>query len=429
MSVDLPRKLPSLPESLLPREHNLYRPRHSSRQRTALVAATLFFCLPALLLVVGVRPARFENRDLAEFPSVTDGWSFFTGLNAWADDHIPFRDKAVAAADGISRGVFQEPPPVVVRRPQEPGGPIPLPSGDPSLDQPDPTAYVRALEGKDGWLYLGADVQQACEPKIELGEVFTRLNRLRTAVEASGRRFVLVVAPNKSTMVPEKMPAKYFGKACHQQATEAFWASLTARTGALDLRPALREAATRAGRPIYTQYDSHWDHDGSVVLARRIVDAVQPGTSASWKVEPTKVVERFGDLATLAGRTETERFQAYDVKPDGVNVRSHILTGDEAEPQRSTQPPTKGVVDTKVGLLGDSFTYAGTQFLVAGFTDITVQHMRALVDDPFRVGRMFAANDVVVVQVAERNLTGGINAVLNTKVLEAIESELVKAPR
>ncbi len=419
--------LPALPESFLPREHSLYRPRHSRRQRTALAAALLFLGLPGLLLLVGVRPAEFENRRLAPFPSITEGWGFFTGLDQWADDHIPFRDKAVAIAGGISRDVFGEPPPAD-RRPQT-GGPILDAPLDPSLDRPEPTAYVQALEGRDDWLYLGADVQLACEPRIPVDEVYARLNRLRAAVEASGRKFVLVVAPNKSTVTPQHLPARYFGKGCHQEATDRFWASLTARTGALDLRPALRAAAGGPDDTVYTKYDSHWDHRGSVALARAVVDAVQPGTTASWDVEPTEVVERFGDVATLAGRTETERFQAYEVKPDGRNVRSRVLTGDEAEPQRSTQSPIAGVVDTKVGLLGDSFAFAGAQFLVAGFTDITVQHVKALAVDPYEVGRMFAANDVVVVQAAERNLVGGINAVLNVKVLEAIESELVKSPR
>ena len=107
--------LPPLPESWLPREHALHRPRHGVRQTSSRVAALVFFCVPLLLLVVGVRAPEFENRRLADFPSVTDGFGLFTGLDQWATDHLPLRDKAVQAEDGISRGVFGEPPQFLLR--------------------------------------------------------------------------------------------------------------------------------------------------------------------------------------------------------------------------------------------------------------------------------------------------------------------------
>lgn len=423
----MPEKLPNLPESLLPREHNLYRPRHSPRQRVALVLAVLFFATPGLLLVVGVRPAHFENRELAAFPSITDGWGFITGFGPWADDHIPFRDVAVSAADGISRGLFGEPAPQQTRK-GDLGGPVQPPT-DPSLDKPDPVAFARVVEGKEGWLYLGADVQQACEPLVPLEEVFARVNRLRLAVESSGRKFVFVVAPNKSTMEPDHLPAKYFGKACHQATTERFWSRVVDATGAIDIRDELRTAAEQSGGPVYTRKDSHWDNRGGIVMARAVVDAVSPGTSRTWKPESNGPFGRTGDLSRLLGRPEKDEFEAFSLKPDGEEVRSRNLDGDEKQPQRSTQSPIRGVVDTKVGLLGDSFTFAGAKYLVAGFTDITVQHTKALAEDPFQVGRMFAENEVVVLEVAERNLVGGVDSVLNGPVLDAITRELAKQPR
>ncbi|WP_158850545.1 alginate O-acetyltransferase AlgX-related protein [Saccharothrix deserti] len=430
MSIDPPKSLPAVPESLLPREHALYRPRHSSRQRTALTLAVLFLCAPALLLIVGVRPAEFENRKLAAFPSITDGWGFFTGLNSWANDHIPFRDKAVAAAGGISLGLFGERPPVVTQPPQgTPGGPIPLPPKDPSLDQPEPTAYVRALEGKDDWLYLGFDIEDACEPTLKTDEVFNRLARLRQVVEASGRQFVLTIAPNKSTMMPEYLPSRYYGKVCFERASEYFWDRVVSKTGALDVRSGMREAAKQVGAPVYTKYDSHWTHAGGLVMARGVAEAVKPGGTGSWKVDPSSKVERQGDLAPLLGRVEKEQLQAYEVKPDGSTVRSRAVNGDSKQPQRFTQPAAEGVVNAKVAMLGDSFLFYVAQYVVAGFSDITLQHVDGAVADAHAVGRMLAANDVVILEAAERNLVGGINPMLDTKVIDAIAEELAKAPR
>ncbi|MBP2340024.1 hypothetical protein JOF41_006202 [Saccharothrix coeruleofusca] len=418
--------LPALPESFLPREHALYRPRHADRQRTALVTAAVFFCVPLLLLVLGVRPGEFENRKLAEFPSPADGWGFFTGLNQWANDHLPLREQAVAAQDGISRGLFGEAP--KFERPQGGVGPV-QPPEDPSLDRPEPTAYVDVIEGKGNWLYLGHDIKDACRPALPTDEVFTRLARLRAAVEASGRRFVLVVAPNKTTMVPEYLPARYFGQECFTKARDNFWNNVVARTGALDLRPALRESAQRVGRPVYTEKDTHWTNEGGLVMARAITNAVKPGTSASWKVEQAGQVERASDLPPLLGRSDREMVQSYDISPDGKNVRSREVPGDPRQPQRVTQPPAPGVVNAKVGLLGDSFSFYVVRYLVAGFTDITLQHVDAVTTDPHQVGRMLADNDVVVLEAAERNLVGGINSILNPQVIDAIAEELAKRPR
>ncbi|MGM1058217.1 alginate O-acetyltransferase AlgX-related protein [Saccharothrix sp. Mg75] len=421
--------LPPTPESLLPRDHALYRPRHSDRQHGALVAAVVFFCVPALLLVVGVRPAEFENRKLADLPSITAGWGFFTGLNSWANDHIPFRDKAVAVDNAVNRLFGDAPPPPTKQRQDQPSGPIPLPPKDPSLDQPEPTAYVRAIVGKDDWLYLGDDVEDACEPSLRTDEVFARLAALRQAVEASGRKFVLTVAPNKSTVMPEYLPGRYFGKTCHERASDYFWRQLGPKTGAIDLRKGMKAEAERIKAPVYSKYDSHWTHDGGLVMVRAVVDAVQAGRTSSWKVEPSSKVERQGDLAPLLGRTEREEMQAYDVKPDGSTTRSRAVNGDPRQPQRFTQPAGKGVVGKKVGVLGDSFAFYTAQYLVAGFTDITIQHVDGVVADPRAVGRMLAGTDVVVLEAAERNLLGGINPILNPDAIGVIAEELAANPR
>ncbi|GAB2998718.1 hypothetical protein GCM10027184_62950 [Saccharothrix stipae] len=424
VSIDPPKSLPAVPESLLPREHALYRPRHSSRQRTALTLAVLFFCGPALLLLVGVRPAEFENRKLAEFPSVTDGWGFFTGLNAWASDHVPLRDKAVAAASGISRGVFGEAPDL--DRPQDSVGPVVTPK-DPSADRPEPTAFVDVIEGKDDWLFLGADVEGACDPLLPIAEVHARLSRLRAAVEASGRRFLLVVAPNKSTMVPDYLPSKFYGKDCFNKARDEFWKGLP-KTGALDLRSRIEETAKLTNRLPYPRYDSHWTHEGSLVMARVITDTVKPGTSKGWKVVPTQVVDREGDLAPLLGRTATDPIQAYDLAPNGSTVRSHEINP-VPEPKRFTQPPANGVATAKVGLLGDSFAYYAAQYLVACFTDLTMVHVERLTSNAREVAQALAATDVVVLEAAERLLVSGLDPVLAPAVIDVIAEELGKQPR
>lgn len=402
------------------------------RQTSSRVAALVFFCVPLLLLVVGVRAPEFENRRLADFPSITDGFGLFTGLDQWATDHLPLRDKAVQAEDGISRGVFGEPPqfktdqqkkndvgPVVAPTTTEAGVPAP----------PAPSEYQQVIEGSDNWLYLGFDVQGACEPKLPLDVVFQRVAQLRQVVEASGRKFVFVVAPNKSTMVPEHLPPVYFGKDCATKARDEFWQRVVAETGAVDLRPNLELAAKKIKGPVYSKFDTHWTFDGGLVYARAIAEQAKPGVSVTWRSTQGKVVQVPGDLSSLIGQRKSVVLQSYRLAPDGVDVRSREVEGSFAEPRRVTQSSGKGVVDAKVGVLGDSFTFYVHQYVVAGFADITLQNSDFVPADPHRTGAMLADQDVVVFEAAERSLVGGVNPLLDEGTIATIAEELAKKPR
>jgi hypothetical protein len=432
-----PRKktdLPPVHESFLPREHGLYRPRHSPRQRTSQGLAVVFFFVPLLLLAVGVRPPALENRPLADFPSPADGWGFFSGFDRWATDHLPLRDAAVVAADGVSRGVFGEPYQFGQKHDT---GPVPgsinsRPLEDESfegVDIPRTSGFPDVVEGTDGWLYLGYDVQAACQSGRSYDEVFGSLRKLRQAVESSGRTFVLTVAPNKATMVPEHLPDGYLGAKCYQEASEEFWRRVGPETGAVDLRPGLEEASRKLGAPVYFQVDTHWTHEAGVVLARTLAEQIEPGSTQAWRETPGKISQVTGDLPKLFGRTVTRPAQTYDLAPDGKTVRSRSLNDDFKEPKRFTQPSGTGAVEADVGLIGDSFAFTMASYLVGGFSDITLIHSDMASSDPQRVGRMLAEQDVVVLEAVERSLVGGTSTLLTDDAIDAIASELAKKPR
>ncbi len=424
--------LPPLSESWLPREHPLHRPRHGVRQTSARVAALVFFCVPMLLLVVGVRAPAFENRELAGFPSITDGFGLFTGLDQWATDHLPLRDKAVLAEDSISRGIFGEPPPLGQKA--EAVGPVQAPVQTPSASDEDrdklrAAGFPKVIEGTDGWLYLGFDVLGACLPERQMDAVIGGMERLRDAVESSGRKFVMVVAPDKTTMVPEHLPAEYVGKACSTEARDTFWKRAVDDAGALDIRPALRTAGERRGSPVYSNIDTHWTHEGGLAMTRLLAETIQPGSTAAWKATPATVVQREGDLSTLLGKPAEFPTQTYDLAPDGTRVQSRVIDKAFRDPLRLTGATGKDVVRAKVGMIADSFTLAATQYLAGGFADLTVVHSDTAGTDLAKLTGVLADSDVVVFEAVERSLTGGINPMLSDTVVNAVKTELAKRPR
>ncbi|MGX7823693.1 alginate O-acetyltransferase AlgX-related protein [Actinokineospora sp. 24-640] len=424
-------QLPPVHEAWLPREHSLYRPRHSERQRSGLLCAAVFFLTPILLLVLGVRPASFENRQLAAFPSVTDGWGLFTGLPMWAADHLPLRDVAVAVEDGISRGVFGEAP--TLGRGDSGAGPGAGPGPVPGPRFPDPddpaarsSAYPTVLEGRDGWLFLGEDVRGACLPTVAREDVVAGIERLRRAVEASGRTFVFVVAPNKSTMVPRFMPDDYVGKECAQSVLPVFWDQTVPALDGIDLRDSLDRAA--ADTPLYTPVDSHWTPGGALVMVRALAEAVEPGVTATWRIGPGDLLTTGGDLPPLIGREVSAAARHYDLLPDGETVRSRPVNKQFLEPLSLRQGVGEGVVKPRVAMVADSFSLAATPYLAGAFSDITLVHADSIGKGTVGLDDFVADREVFVFEAVERSLVSGRNALFSDGAIDDIERALMANP-
>jgi len=424
------RRSIDLHEAWLPQEHPLHRPRHGGRQRLALVCAAIFFAAPTLMLSFGVRAAEFENRPLTSFPSVSSGWATLTGLPAWAEDHLPFRDMAVRTSGGISHGIFGEPAPLPEGDgpPSPPIGPVvPVPAPAES-DRIPPSAFPSVIEGKDGWLYLGSDISGACAPDRTLDQVLASITQLRDAVEDSGRRFELIVVPNKTTMVPDNLPEDYVGADCADLATDEFWRRVVPEADAIDLRPPLRDAAERKGAPVYYPADTHWSHEGGLVLTYALAEEVSPGVTRTWQIAPTGDIPWSDDISPLIGRSGERRIDTYSLAPDGKTDWTQHAVSDFRVPLEFRSTPIAGTVDTSVRMIADSFTQFASRYLAASFTDISIMHLETAGGAPKRAGTFLARGDVVVVEVAERHLVSGSSPILLQPVIDGVRAELAKQP-
>lgn len=392
---------------------NVHRQR--GRQLTTLACAALFLLTPTMARSLGVPAARFENRALATFGDPRNGWAWLTGLPAWAADNLPFRDGAVRATEALSRGVFGEPAALPAQR-LDPGL---TPDPRPSISE-----FPAVIEGREGWLYLGADVSGACVPSRSLTDTLISLRRLRTAVEASGRQFVLVVAPNKTTMVPEHLPADYLGRDCAARARDEFWRRVVSEAGAIDLRPALVETARRKGSPVYYPSDTHWGQDGGLAMTYTLAEQVQPGITRTWQVAPTGSTLWPDDISPLIGRREEHSIPTYSLAPDGQADRTRSIASDFRIPLRLTSAPAAGTISRPVRMIADSFTQFASNYVAAAFTDITIVHPETVGAAPRMAGKLLAGGKVVILEVAERNLVSGTSPILLQPVITEIAHQL-----
>ncbi|WP_298181319.1 hypothetical protein [Saccharomonospora sp.] len=415
-----PAAFPAVHESWLPREHALYRPRHSGRQTLALVCAIVFFATPLFAFALGARPTEFENRALAPFPSPGDGWSFFTDLGPWATDHLVFREDAVHAADAISRGLFGEPAPFGNK--SNDAGPIQAPP-----PPPDHVEYPAVVEGKDEWLYLGDEISSHCQLEQPLEETVARLRKLRNGIEATGRTFITVIAPDKASLIPEHLPDTYLGKDCHQRMVDEFWQRMSAEDYVLDLRDDLLDWGEQLGEPVYGPQDAHWSDEGGVLMARAVAERLRPGISDTWKVTPTEEWRVPADIPPLIGRDGETVGRDYAVAPDGVEDQTQETRTEYQTPLVLNTASGAGTYGLGVGLLGDSFTIRALPYLAAAFGNMTVLHHGTTADDDgAAVADMLADKDVVVLEIAERSLVRGAATILSDPVMSTIFAGLTE---
>jgi alginate O-acetyltransferase complex protein AlgJ len=450
--VDWPTGPIDVHESFLHEAHPLHRPRHGRHVGSG-VAAVVFLLVPAVVLVLGVRPVAFENRALAAFPSVTEGWGFLGGLPPWASDHLPLRREAVQAADGISTGVFGEPFPLdqpsgggpasvgavagpvapVVPGQQMPGAAGGAPSPTTAKPQVNDdfgelrrAGFPIVVTGRDGWLYYGFDAYATCYPSRPLGDVVNRLQRLRSAVEGSGRSFTLIVAPDKSTVVPQHLPDSYAGSSCVLPRREQFWSVVTTQAGALDLRPELGELSRSA--PAYSPLDTHWSFGAAEVVTRAIAENVEPGSTSRWTTTAGALLLLTGDLSTLAGSPGTFSLDVPRLRIAGVDVTR--------EPQfHYYSPITLGLEDpqppdhpTRWAVVGDSFAQYATPYIAGAAPGSTLVHVQTARSDPRGVARSMAGGRAVVLEVSERYLDSGVSPALDDAFIAAVEGELAADP-
>jgi alginate O-acetyltransferase complex protein AlgJ len=415
----------------------MYRPRHG-RQQVALVCAIVFLLTPVVSLGLFGRPEAFENHKLHDFPSLSEGWGFFSGLGQWATDWLPGRQAAVQAEDAISRSVFGEPPALGAHA-AEPGvgpGVGPVPNQPPARPETGPSQgqtnsnYPPVVEGRDGWLYLGNDLYAKCNPIIPAATVIDELIGFRQAVEASGRRLVLIVPPDKSDIFPQFLPDRYAGKDCAPVAARTMWQRLDADVGYLDLRPALLAESQRRGAPIYFKQDTHWQFHGGLTMVRTLAENLRPGVTRTWRTAHKESFDKQTDLPPLIGRTGSEPAELESLAPDGGADRTRTFFGQpNTEPIELHGGAAVGTVHDKVAMIGDSFTGFANMYLAAAFTDMTIMHSDYVQQDTAGAAAKLAGSDVVVLEIAERNLIGGQSPILAPAVVKTLSEQLAAHPR
>ena len=403
------------PDSTIP------SPRPRRRRWLVLLVGLVFLFTPAAAYVSGVRATEIENRRLTEFPSVSAGWEFFPQLSAWATDHLPLRDRAVAANTRLSESVFGEPP--QYGGPAEGGaaGPVAPAPGDAQVEE---RVFPKVLQGRDGWLFFGADVSGACEPLLPLDETLAGLTRFGELVQRAGKTYVFTVAPDKSTMNPDKLPESYVGDDCAPEAKRAFWERMEADPplGYVDLKQELERVQEEGGENLWRPSDTHWAQRGGLVYAQEVAEALDPALWRTSRITPTGPVELQADLAAQLGTPRKDEVPGWRLEREGVTVTEQRATTLAATTTGAPlhTPPTL--------ILGDSFTQSSLSLLAPLFASARIVQPATATDDPPALVSAILSSDTVVLEIVERSVVAGDVPIIDEAFLTSLEQALATAP-
>jgi hypothetical protein len=181
-----------------------------------------------------------------------------------------------------------------------------------AVENPRPPRRAAAplvIVGKDGWLFAHRDFALACRPTVPQQRAVARWRRLLSIVRGSGRKALLVVAPDKSAIYPEQLPANFVDSRCGRAGEQRLQRRLEAARGSgiLSLQRALLQAKTASAEPLYFRTDTHWTAAGALTLAEQTLPRLRP----TLRVAPGEAVpgpeERLtGDLSRLLGSPQQE---------------------------------------------------------------------------------------------------------------------------
>jgi alginate O-acetyltransferase complex protein AlgJ len=226
--------------------------RRADRVLIALFLAGI--ALPALGTLGGIRTGQTpgEHRFMAPAPKLGPGGvgELRRQTDAWFNDHFGFRNTLTAAFSLLDYEVFgvSSTPDVV-------------------LGQAPWLFYARdyIIENLRGRLPFSTHDLQRWQAQLE---------ERRDWLARRGIRYVFLIAPEKSTIYPELLPAALQPVAPETRIDQLLaWMAAHSTVDLIDVRPALRAAKT-TGR-LYRWTDTHWNGGGAFAAHHRLEEWLQ----------------------------------------------------------------------------------------------------------------------------------------------------------
>lgn len=348
------------------------------RKLCILYIALLFalLLLPGGLLLLGrAGLASHENRTLAQAPAFTlAGFEDFPArFDAYFADHFALREPMVTALNALTCATFSD------------------------------TLNEKVTVGRAGMLFFSAAdddyLRRQTISDADAAAIAAALEKLSQEAQAMDARLYFTVAPNKSSLYPEYMPA-YYRPARGEKNLQRLKRALEAEgVSYIDLEAALLAyRQTDDTYPLYYAQDTHWNDYGALLAYRAIMAQIAP--DGDYNAYPDARVQPYqdhgGDLHAMLLPSLPGHDLRLDVTPERVFHSARRI-----DPDRDVRFATDSQTNAlRLVMFRDSFGRALYPYLSAntGY---------AWYSSAFPYNFAEAAEekpDVILIEIVERNL-------------------------
>ena len=314
-----------------------------------------------------------ENRTLSGMPSLwteQGGWNgnYFEELQTYVAEHFAFRSELVEADSVLKYRLLHTP-------------------GD---DQ--------VVIGKEGWLFFGetlADYAGVSLSDDELDGIAERLAGVSEYVRSQGKQPLFVIVPNKNSIYPEYMPARFGSRAETRNLTQLQERMSDQNIPYVDAYHIL--LANKETDELYLHEDTHWNNTGARLVLNEIYAAY--GLSGRYGLTGYTIEEiHEPDLYKILFPSEEhyEEQRIYEEEGSYTYVgRMHSLDDITIRTQSSEDSSEGAILVYRDSFGRAMIPYIGTTFQSAVFNRSTPYDL-SLVEN--------TECDYVLFEIVERNL-------------------------
>jgi hypothetical protein len=247
----------------------------------------VIFCLiiafPLFQMLVGVFPeAKIEEkRPLATLED---------GLTSYYDDHFGFRGSMIFLNNYLDLNIFKISP------------------------------NKEVVMGRGGWMYYAPSYESNSFVlnRVDVEEAAKKIFDFQEKVEADGKKFVFVVAPDKESIYPEFLREKLAGLDNYELINDVLEQN---KVNTFDGLKIMRDAKA-VGSMVYSKNDTHWTRYGLFLTLNEVLVFFGRVAIDSGGVED---VQRVGDLSSLVGFSDSEAVPQPIIDEGKIVAKDRVL--------------------------------------------------------------------------------------------------------
>lgn len=249
------------------------------------------------------------------------------------------------------------------------------------------------IYGTDGWLYYAETLDdyqnRATLTDEEVRQIAQTIADMQAYCEARGAQFVFTIAPNKNSLYPEHMPARYL-----QSDSPGNYEKLKPLLEEYGVHYAdLFTFLSEQDEILYLKTDSHWTNRGAALAHDFLMETLGLPHTAFAQEEYTTAETHRGDLYEMLYPKGTAR-EAQQTYETTFSYVSEPRTAEDILIQTTSPAAPNG----RLLLCRDSFGNALHPFLAEDFREATITRQM-----PYPLEQV-QAGDTVIVEIVERNL-------------------------